>query len=72
MNRIDLLRGLVSVENFDMKAIMETWLDMTDKVFYSEIEIKGYKFFHTDRIGRRGGGIALYVRDTLQFYVNTG
>ena len=28
-------------------------------------------FFHRDREGRRGGGVALYVRNTLNSYVNT-
>ena len=28
-------------------------------------------FFHRDRVGRRGGAIALYVRNTLNSYVNT-
>ena len=27
-------------------------------------------FFHRDREGRRGAGIALYVRNTLNSYVN--
>ena len=27
-------------------------------------------FFHKDREGRRGGGVALYVRSTLNSYVN--
>ena len=28
-------------------------------------------FFHKDREGRRGGGVALYVRNTFNSYVNT-
>ena len=28
-------------------------------------------FFHKDREGRRGGGVTLYVRNTLNSYVNT-
>ena len=31
----------------------------------------GTLFFHKDREGRRGGGVALYVRNTLNSYVNT-
>ena len=42
---------------------------MLGKIFSPEVEIEGYKLFHKDRIGRRGG-VALYVRDTLQCCVN--
>ena len=27
--------------------------------------------YHRDRVGRKGGGLALYVRNTLNSYVNT-
>ena len=69
-NKIDLLRGLACVENFDVIALTETWLDLSGKVFHSEIQIDGYTLFHKDRTGRRGGGVAVYIRDTLQCCVN--
>nr|XP_053638192.1 uncharacterized protein LOC128692900 [Cherax quadricarinatus] len=31
----------------------------------SECHIQGYKLFHTDRVNRKGGGVAMYVRDNL-------
>ena len=58
------------MEKFDVIAITETWLDMTNKIFTPEVAIEGYRLFHKDRVGRRGGGVALYVRDTLQCSVN--
>ena len=33
LNKIDLFRGLRSVEKFVVIAIPETWLDMTNKTF---------------------------------------
>ena len=65
LNKIDLLRGLACVEKFDIIALTETWLDMSGKVFNPEVKIDGYTLFYKDRENRRGGGVALYVRDTL-------
>ena len=46
-------------------------MDIAGKHFLPEVEIDGYTLFHKDREGRRGGGVALYVKDTLNSYVNT-
>ncbi len=45
-NKIDLLRGKSSVENFDIIAITETWIDTNNKNFVSEFNIEGYELFH--------------------------
>ena len=63
-----MLRGIASVEKFDVIALTETWLNMSDKDFETEVHIQGYNLYHKDRVGRRGGGVALYVRDSLQSY----
>ena len=70
LNKIDLLRGMACVEDFDIIALTETWLDMSGKVFNTEVQIDGYTLFHKDRDHRKGGGVALYVRDTLQCCLN--
>ena len=44
---------------------------MSGKVFDSEVRIDGYTLFYKDRENRRGGGVALYVRDTLQCCTNS-
>ena len=71
LNKVDMLRGLACVEKFDIIALTETWLDMSGKVFNPEVKIDGYTLFHKDRENRRGGGVALYVRDTLQCCINS-
>ncbi len=43
---------------------------MSGKVFNPEVKIDGYTMFYKDRENRRGGGVALYVRDTLQCCMN--
>ena len=69
-NKIDLLRATVCTENIDIIAITESWLDMSEKILLPEIQIQGYNIFHKDRVGRKGGGVVLYARDTLQCCIN--
>ena len=50
--------------NVDVAVISETHFKVchTDSV----VGVPGYNLFRRDRRGRRGGGVALYVRSTLQ------
>ncbi len=45
-------RGKACVENFDIIAVTETWIDINSKNFLSEFKIEGYELFHEDRKGR--------------------
>ena len=47
-------------------GITESWAntDITD----AELGLTGYVMFRRDRIGRRGGGVILYVKDSIQAY----
>ncbi len=54
--KIDLLRGKVCVENFDIIPVTETWIDINSKKFLSEFKIEGYELIHEDRKGRREEG----------------
>ena len=53
----------IMVENID---ITESWAntDITD----AELGLTGYIMFRRDRIGRRGGGVILYVKESIQAY----
>ena len=44
--------------------ITESWAntDITD----AELGLTGYVMFRRDRIGRRGGGVILYVKESIQ------
>ncbi|KAK4831196.1 hypothetical protein QYF61_015928 [Mycteria americana] len=59
-NKQEELEAIVHQENYDMVAIMETWWD--DSHNWSAA-MDGYKLFRRDRKGRRGGGVALNVRE---------
>ncbi|KAK4831229.1 hypothetical protein QYF61_016327 [Mycteria americana] len=61
-NKQEELEAIVHQENYDMVAIMEIWWD--DSHNWSAA-MDGYKLFRRDRRGRRGGGVALYVRECL-------
>ena len=47
-------------------AICETWLN--SEIRDSEVAIQGMTIYRTDRIGRLGGGTALYVSDSLHSF----
>ncbi|KAK4815560.1 hypothetical protein QYF61_004077 [Mycteria americana] len=61
-NKQEELEAIVHQENYDMVAITETWWD--DSHNWS-VAMDGYKLFRRDGQGRRGGGVALYVRECL-------
>ncbi|GAB0206965.1 hypothetical protein GRJ2_003162100 [Grus japonensis] len=54
------LEASVQQDSYDLVAITETWWD--DSHDWSAA-MDGYKLFRRDRQGRRGGGVALYVRE---------
>ena len=56
------------VECFDphILGITESWAN-TD-ITYAELGLRGYVMFRKDRIGRRGGGVILYVKESIQAY----
>ena len=47
-------------------VITESWAnkDITD----AEVGLEGYVMFRTFRIGRRGGGVLLYIKETIPAY----
>ena len=44
-------------------GITESWAnnDITD----AELGLEGYVMFRKDRMGRRGGGVLLYIEETI-------
>ena len=58
----------IMVEDIDphIIGITESWAntEITD----AELGLTGYVMFKRDRIGRRGGGVILYVKESIQAY----
>ena len=65
-NKSAALYDYVCDSKADLYAFTETWLTDKDSALIGDVVPTGYKFSHTPRIGRRGGGTALMFRDTLQ------
>jgi ribonuclease P/MRP protein subunit RPP40 len=66
VNKIKELKLLVEEENVDVVAITETWLNET--ITDEEMNISGFVLFRRDRndpIKRRGGGVAMYIKNEL-------
>lgn len=57
----------INVGNYDIVAIYETWLKpvMPSNSFH----IEGYNLIRNDRLYRDGGGVAIYIKNTLSFRV---
>ena len=59
----------IMVEDIDpyIIGIPESWAN-TDKTTDAELGLTGYVMFRIDRIGRKGGGVILYVKEYFQAY----
>jgi len=64
LNVVEHFASDLASYNVDVAVISETHFKVchTDSV----VGVPGYNLFRRDRRGRRGGGVALYVRSTLQ------
>jgi len=62
-NKQEELEATVLLESYDLIAITETWWDESHDW---SVAIDGYRLFRRDRQGRRGGGIALYIKKSIQ------
>jgi len=63
------LHERVIVEDFELIGIAETWA--TESVNDAELSIVGYNMFRKDRESR-GGGLILYIKNTIRARVNEG
>ena len=53
------------VEKTEIVGITESWISTATTDFEGEYDIPGYKIFKRDRIGKKGGGVLLYVKECL-------
>ena len=47
-------------------GITESWSN--NDITYAELGLEGYVMFRKDRMGRRGGGVLLYIKETIPAY----
>ena len=59
-NKQEELTLLLADTSPDIVKITETWWDETHDW---AVNVKGYRLYRRDRIGKRGGGVALYIKE---------
>ena len=66
INKKDELNIMVDDITPHIIGITESWAnnDITD----AELGLERYAMFRKDRMGRRGGGVLLYIKDTIPAY----
>jgi len=62
-NKQEELEATVLLESYDLIALTETWWDESHDW---SVAINGYRLFRRDRWGKRGGGVALYIKKSIQ------
>ena len=61
-NKQEELEAIVCSESYDIVAIMEMWWNNSHS--WSAM-MEGYRLFRRGRLGRKGGGVALYIKKRL-------
>jgi len=70
IQKLTELKERICMQQFDIVAVTETWAhaDIGD----AELAIEGYVTYRIDRTHQRGGGVILYVKDTLKSVQENG
>lgn len=69
VNKCAMVHDLIVSSQLDLLAITETWLSSLNGVTCLEAcSPEGYSSTHVPRMGRRGGGVALIYKDTIQIH----
>ncbi len=58
----------IMVEDVDPQIIGITEYWATTDISDAELGMTGYVMFRKDRLGRRGGGVILYIKESIQAY----
>ena len=65
-NKFLEFHGIVATEEPEMVAITESWVKSSRRDLEGEFVIPGYHLFLRDRVDREGGGVMLYVKDSIK------
>ena len=66
INKKNELNIMVDDIKHHIIGITESWAN--NDIIDAELGLEGYVMFRKDRIGRRGGGVLLYIKETIQAY----
>lgn len=59
----DAFRDSILENDFDIMGVSETWL--TSQLPSQAVDVPGFKLLRQDRVARRGGGVAAYIRENI-------
>ena len=65
-NKFEDLETLAAMDLYHVIGITESWLDTSNRDFIAEFSLPGYSIFSCERENRMGGGVILYVHNSLQ------
>ena len=61
--KIDELSIILEENHTDVASVCETWLE--DSIDDQLVNISGYQLLRNDRIGKKGGGVMMYIKQTI-------
>ena len=64
----DEFQFMINQTNFGVITLSETWLK-NDKQSLEYVRLPGYEFAYRNQDEKRGGGVGIYIRDTIEFKV---
>ena len=63
VNKQDDLGRILSENDIDVALLCETWLNESNT---HRVHISGYNFIHKNRQNRKGGGVAIFIKNCLK------
>ena len=64
-NKFEDLEVLAAMEKYHIIGVTESWLDTSNRDFIAEYNLPGYTIFSCERENRVGGGVILYIHNSL-------
>ena len=64
-NKFSELEEIAFTEKYDIIGVTESWLILQSRDFLAEYNIPGYVTFEKSRVNKHGGGVVLYIKDSL-------
>ena len=64
-NKFEDLEAIAAMDKYHIIGVTESWLDTSNRDFIAEYSIPAYTIFSCERENRLGGGVILYVHNSL-------
>ena len=68
-NKLDMLNAIIKTDFYNFIFISETWLKEWHKT-PTLLDTEHYSMYRRDRTGKRGGGVAILVKKSLDKNIN--